>query len=119
MIHHVEIVKFLKTQRIPLENEKVLQAEIAQALIARFPAEMIEREQYLDPENVIDILVDGAIGIEIKIKGSKRDIHRQCARYCAFARIQVLILVTNVSLGFPEEINGKPCYVVKLGRAWL
>lgn len=119
MIHQVDIIQALRSKRFILENEKALQAEMAVFLAERFPVLLIEREFNLDPFNHIDFLLDNRIGVEVKIKGAKREIFRQCERYCDFELIQIFILVTNLSMGFPEEINGKPCYVVKLGQAWL
>lgn len=119
MIHHADIIHALTRQRFSLENEKATQAEIETFLRHRFPGLPIDREFILDPHNVIDFLLDYRIGVEVKIKGSKREIFRQCERYCEFDLVKILILITNVSMGFPEEINRRPCYVVKLGQAWL
>jgi hypothetical protein len=119
MIHHVDIIQALRMQRFTLETEKLLQAQIRSFLHGRFTTLRIEPEYILDPHNVIDFLLDNRVGVEVKIKGSKREIFRQCERYCDFELIQVLILVTNLSMGFPPEINGKSCYVIKLGQAWL
>jgi hypothetical protein len=57
--------------------------------------------------------------VEIKIKGSRRALHDQCERYCKSPDTAALIVATNLALGFPEEIAGKPCYVASLGRGWL
>jgi hypothetical protein len=76
------------------------------------------REARLDGKNRIDFKV-GGIGIEVKIKGNAKAIYKQCARYCALPEIEALILVTGRSMGFPETINNKPCYVVRLGKGWL
>lgn len=110
-----EILKILQ-KRFPLDNEKDTQAAIEQALIvAKIP---YSREHILDKDNIPDFFIDG-IAIEIKIKGSIRKIFKQCQRYCTFEEVKELILLTNRSMGFPETINGKPCYVINLGRAWL
>lgn len=79
----------------------------------------MQREFHFDENNIIYFLLDGSIGMEVKIKGGKRNIFRQCERYCQFEAVKIFILITNLSMGFPEEINGKTCYVVKLGNAWL
>ena len=77
------------------------------------------REVRLSDEDIIDFVVDETIGIEVKIKGSKMAIYRQMERYAQHASLSALILITNVPTGFPEEINGKPVYVVNLAKAWL
>lgn len=119
MVHHTDIIQALRSKRFPVENEKVLQAEIGKHLAERFSGCHILREFELDSLNIIDFLLERQIGIEVKIKGAKREIYRQCERYLNFDQVKVFILVTNLSMGFPEEINGKSCYVVKLGQAWL
>lgn len=102
--------------RFPLEVEKETQAAIEQ----KFKDNGIEysREHKLDQNNIPDFFIDG-IAIEIKIKGNAKSIYKQCERYCQFQEVKSLILVTNRSMGFPKEINGKPCYFINLGKAWL
>lgn len=109
-------VAFLQSRRWPLADEKVLQLRIAAELQdAGFD---YEREVRLGPADVVDFMID-AVAIEVKIKGTKRNVYRQCVRYCSHARVGALVLATNYTLGFPPTINGKPCYVANLGRAWL
>lgn len=106
----------LSKYKLSLNAEKILQKEIAEVLRQFQPAD----EFRLDDNNIIDFYLPGTgIGIEVKIKGSRKEIYKQCLRYCEFDRIKILVLVTNRSLGFPKTINGKPCYVVNLGTAWL
>lgn len=119
MIHPQDVLILLKGKRYLLHNEKDLQGEIGQHLVARFGIGPVLRELELDRGNIIDFLIEPGIGIEIKIKGGKRAIYRQCVRYCQFPEVKSLILITNLSMGFPEQINGKDCYVLKLGTAWL
>lgn len=111
-----KIIKTLSSYRFPLNKEKDTQASIE----TRFVENDIEysREHRLDSENIPDFFIDG-IAIEIKIKGNAKKIYKQCERYCKFEEVKQLILVTNRSMGFPKEINGKPCYFVNLGKAWL
>ncbi len=111
-----EIVKILSSHRFPLNNEKDTQA----AIEAKFQLNEINytREHRLDPQNIPDFFIDG-IAIEIKIKGNAKKIYKQCERYCNFDSVKELILVTNRSMGFPNQINGKPCYFIKLSNAWL
>jgi hypothetical protein len=111
------ILSILKGHRLPLQNEKELQAKIKYILM-NSPL-IVDPEHRLDPENIIDFLINGSVGIEVKIKGSKKQIYRQCERYAYFSTIQSIVLITNKSVGFPQDINGKPCFVVNLGKAWL
>ena len=112
-----QIAKLLSSRRFAsLEDEKRLQAEIMQALQdAGIPA---VREYSRDQVNIFDFYIDGIV-IEVKIKGAKRAIYKQCERYSLLDYCRDIILVTNVSMGFPSEINEKPCYVINLGKAWL
>lgn len=110
------IVVVLRRQRLPLNDEKQLQAAIATALTEAGLEH--EREVKLAPGSVIDFLV-GDVGIEVKIKGQRKSIYRQCERYCGFDRVKSLVLATSAAMGFPAAIAGKPTYLVSLGKAWL
>ncbi len=111
-----EIIQILSRCRFPVEHEKDTQEYIDMA----FKRNGIDakREYRLDEKNVPDFFLDG-IAIEVKIKGNAKKIFKQCERYCNFEEVKKLILLTNRSMGFPKEINGKPCYFLNIGRAWL
>lgn len=110
------LVSLLGRHRFPLAREKETQSAIAAALTA-LDLEF-RREVDLGDRNIIDFLV-GGIGIEVKIAGSARAIHRQCVRYCETGRLSGLILATSKASGFAADIAGVPCFVLSLGRAWL
>ncbi|WP_421849838.1 hypothetical protein [Oricola sp.] len=110
------IASDLERFRVSLRAEKATQADIARCLDTIGRA--YQREVRLDAKNVIDFLVDG-IGIEVKLKGVKRNVLRQCRRYCAFEEIRGLILFTNLAMGLPADLHGKPVMVVSAGRAHL
>lgn len=107
-----DVYRTLSRYRFTLTSESELQKEIGTIL------PQAVREYRLDAKNRLDFFLEG-IAIEVKIKGGAKDIYKQCERYCAFDEVRSLILITNRSMGFPPEINGKPCYVLKLGRSWL
>lgn len=119
MISAIEIMQILRRKRFVLTNEKVLQGEIKSILRQEFPHCNIEREFSFDKDNIIDFMIDCHLGIEVKIKGSKRALYNQCVRYCEFDQIQSLLLITTLSMGFPNQINSKDCYVLNLSTAWL
>ena len=75
-------------------------------------------EYRLDAKNRPDFFVYEH-AVEVKIKGSAKAIYRQCERYSAFPEVKGVYLVTNKAMGFPETLNGKPCYVINLGKSWL
>lgn len=112
----LRVIRVLSKERLPLQNEKDLQEKIQRLLYEN--KLVFNREQKLDEDNIPD-LFDYDIAIEVKTKGSRREIFRQCERYCKFDQVKALILITNRSMGLPKEINGKPCYLVNLGKAWL
>lgn len=111
-----EVMQLLRKHRFDLSTEKIVQQEMA----TLFKSKNIpfEREVRLAKGDIIDFIV-GGIGIEIKIKGVKSAIYKQCVRYCEYEKIKILILATSQSLGFPPEINCKSCYVINFSKAWL
>lgn len=114
-----DIIEVLRSKRFILDHEKKLQSQIFEVLRKAFPDSNIAREYNLDGRNIIDFYVEQSIGIEVKIKGAKRNLYNQCVRYCAFAEIKSFLLVTSLQMGFPAQINHKDCYVHQLNRAWL
>lgn len=113
-----DFYKKIICKRLPLHDEKELQEEIANTL--RETLCVYEKEYRLDNENIPDFfLSEEGVAIEIKIKGNVRKIYKQCERYCSFPEVQKLLLITNRSMGFPEQINGKDCYVINIGKAWM
>ena len=118
MIPAAEVASILRALRCDLSDEKRTQAEIGMALSSAGISH--EREVILSPGERIDFLAEGGIGIEVKLKRNRRvAVAMQLARYAAIEQIAALILVTNLSMGLPASIGGKPAYYVSLGRAWL
>ena len=98
-----------------MTDEKVLQNEIAE----RFMAHQIPFQREVSVEGgVIDFIV-GNIGIEVKIKGGKRAIYRQCEAYTQDDEIKEFILLTSKTCQIPEQINGVECTVLSLSAGWL
>jgi hypothetical protein len=111
------VLKLLIGTRFPLNSEKALQEAIAIKFKSNFLGH--QREYELNQHNIADFYIHGGVAIEVKIKASAKEIYRQCERYCQFDEVKSLILVTNRAMGFPKEINRKPCYLLNLGKAWL
>lgn len=111
-----QIADLLTKHRLPLSDEKILQAEMA----AVFEAAGIgfRREVRLGDGDIVDFMVGGC-AVEVKIKGGKRSIYRQCERYCGHPEVSELVLATNVPMSLPAEICGKPVAVALLGLGWL
>jgi hypothetical protein len=112
----LETLTLLRRGRFDLSTEVNLKRGMAQ--IFKENNLPYEAEYIFDEESRPDFYYDG-ITIEVKIKGTKKSIYKQCERYCKHPKCEILILVTNKSLGFPPFINDKPCYVVNVGKGWL
>jgi hypothetical protein len=119
------VIDLLRRTRLPVDTETALQLEIGKLLrdngIKHEPEVKVAGGR-------IDFLVgyggpcgpkDPCVGIECKIKGGKRAIHRQVEAYCRDPRISHLIVVTGVALALPATLCGKPVTIIHVGRAWL
>lgn len=104
--------------RADLANEKNTQRQLHQALAAQNL--IFVREHRLDEKSIPDLFnSEHGIAIEVKIKGSKKEIYRQLLRYSEFHSVKILILCSNKALGLPPLIGGKPAYFIHLGKSWL
>lgn len=110
------MVRLIESLRLPLSDEKALQAALEPHLLRHCGLTL--REHHLGDRDIIDFLVED-VGLEIKIKGQRRAIYRQCERYCRHDTVQALVLATNAAMGMPATIAGKPVFVASLGRGWL
>lgn len=111
-----KIMNILMSYQFPMNTEKELQSSINSIFIENNLN--ISKEFYLDSNSIVDFFVNG-IAIEIKIKGSAKSIYRQCERYCSFDNVNSFILVSSKAMGFPKEINGKPCYYINISNNFL
>ena len=124
----VLIVKRIALARVDLSSEKAMQYGIAVALeSAGIP---FEREHRLSNEDIPDFLIPCPreltqwIAVECKLKGRgggprKIDTYRQIERYARHPEVAAIILASNLSMGLPAEIGGKPVYAVSLSKRWL
>lgn len=112
-----KVIRALTECRFDLTNEKRLQEQVAQRLMQC--GIQFKRESPLDSGDIPDFFADG-LAIECKLRGQqKREIFRQLVRYAGHEQVIGVLLLTNVSMGLPSEINGKPTYFYSLGRGWL
>jgi len=109
------VIDLIARSRLPMSDEKALQGAIECLFLDNGIA--IEREAKVEG-GVIDFLA-GNVGVEVKIEGPAREVHRQLARYAADPRIEHMVLVAAFPCAMPPVIGGKPCTIVNLGRAWL
>lgn len=103
--------------RYPLSQEKVTQAAISLWLTEC--GIYSEREVILGAGDIVDFMV-GGVAIEVKLRGAqKMAVYKQLCRYAKYPVVKAIVLVTNLSMGLPDEIEGKPAYYVSLGRSWI
>ena len=112
-----QIVQTVSNYRFDLSCEKRLQSDFAVALQAEgIP---YTREVTLGELGIVDFMV-GKIAIECKLRGQRKmSIYRQLARYAEHPDVELLVLVTNISMGLPQSINGKPAFYVSLSHSWM
>jgi hypothetical protein len=118
-ISPAELVRFLQGCRLDLSTEKNLQVDLQHALTAAgIP---FEREKRLSDRDIPDFFVQGGIVVECKMrkKSRKIDIFKQITRYATHAEVSAIILASNVSMGLPDQIEGKPVFSASLSRGWL
>lgn len=112
------IVRLIQSHRLDLSNEKKLQADIEQVLLAAGIA--FERESRLSATDIPDFLTGDGVLIECKMHGApKMAIYRQLRRYASHRDVKAMVLASNVSMGLPREIAGKPMYAASLSRGWI
>lgn len=112
-----ELHNLISGARLDLSDEKRTQTDLALVFEQRGIA--FERECRLSQGDIPDFLIDG-VAVEVKLKGArKKDVFRQLGRYAKHDRVKAIMLVTNLTMGLPETLEGKPVYFVALGRAWL
>lgn len=108
--------KILK-YKYPLESEKELQELLFEFVLEK---EGYLREYRLSSQDIVDFYQpELKIAIEVKIKGGSSEIYRQIQRYCRHESVKQVILVSSKAMGLPDEIEGKECSVLTLGKVWL
>lgn len=113
-----QLVVLIQRHRFDLSSEKRLQAQIEEVLTAAGIA--FEREKHLSAQDIPDFVVSDGITIECKLRGARKmDIYRQLCRYAAHAEVTALILASNIAMGLPSDIQGKPLYAASTSRGWL
>lgn len=113
------VIGLIQRGRFDLSSEKSLQEGIASVLsVAGVP---FEREHRLAPGDIPDFFVEGGIVIECKMHGKSRkmEVFRQLSRYAAHADVTAIVLASNMSIGLPPDIAGKPLYSASISRGWL
>ncbi|WP_396334065.1 hypothetical protein [Burkholderia anthina] len=113
------VVRIIQSHQFDLSTEKHLQEGIDNAF--RQNGILYEREKRISPADILDFLVEDQIAVECKLRGKSRkiEIYRQLERYAGHTTVTAIVLVSNVAMGLPREIAGKPIYAASLSRGWL
>lgn len=85
--------KLIRAHRFHFKNESDLQDGIEQVLKKAGVA--YEREKALGDFGIIDFLIDGRLGVEIKIKGSPSAVARQVLDYLKDSRIEEVVVIST------------------------
>ena len=111
------IAQLVRHSRLDLSSEKAAQHTFGMMLDLRgIP---FEREVQLSKSDIVDFMV-GDLAVELKLKGArKKPIYDQLKRYARHDQVQSIALLSNVSMGLPEELEGKDVYFLRLGEGWL
>lgn len=111
------IVAACERSRINVSTEGAAHIALSKALRAQ--GMEVQDEVALSEKDRIDLLI-GTVGVEVKIKGQRREIFRQLERYAASERIEALVLVTSAPWPASiREIGGKPFFNASLSVGWL
>lgn len=106
-----KFVSILSEYSINFNDEKDLQNSIFKIMQKHF--NNIQKEYPLEPYGVVDFFIEG-VAIEVKIKGQKAKIYRQCRDYCKHQEVKNLLLVSTNPLSLPEIIENKRCFTYQI-----
>src|SRR5690554_4023327 len=111
------IVLFVRSLRLPMQNEKATQADLESHLLNE--GYDFLREYRLSEGNIVDFFFpETGTALEIKLKAPKRTIFRQLKRYCEHDEIKGLIVASGTFMGLPQDVEGKPVWFVSLSQNW-
>lgn len=105
----VSVLDLLDRYRITGRAERQYQDSIEEILVANKVSHV--REAALSPADRIDFLIDGGVGIEVKVQGSRAAVIRQLARYAESDQVNSLIVAATtrrLMAVLPDEILGVP-----------
>lgn len=108
-----EVMAAVAGHRFAFGSEFELQAGIEQVLRSR--GAQFEAEADLGQHGRIDFLLDGGIGIEVKVAGSPSAVARQVIGYTKSPSVREIVLITaraRVDAYLPLQVGGKPIHVV-------
>ncbi len=109
-----QLERILRATPLPRTPEVRLQDGIAACLTDHGFA--FVRERRLTNADVIDFLVDGSVGLEVKVDGSLSEVTRQLHRYAQSDCVKEILLITTRSKhrALASLFAGKPVRVLHL-----
>jgi hypothetical protein len=113
------VIRLLQRSRFDLSSEKHVQEGVATVLSAA--GILFDREKRLSPRDIPDFFLAGGVVLECKMrnKSKKVDVFKQLRRYAACPEVTTIVLVSNIAMGLPPELLGKPVYVASLSHGWM
>lgn len=113
-----EIKALFERCQLDLSDEKRTQDGVGQVLTDHGIAH--KREVRLSAADIPDFLLENGVVIEVKLRGQRKmSIYRQLRRYAKHSEVAAIVLMTNVAMGLPDEIEGKPAYFVSLSLGYF
>lgn len=114
----VALSRLIKSYRYRHSNERDLQDGLVQ--VFEHGQLNYARECNLGEGDVIDFLIEGGIGVEVKVGGGLSEVTRQLHRYAGHDLVKSLILVTSRGRldNLPGTLRGKPLTVVVITGAF-
>jgi len=108
------LLEAIRSTRFHYTSEDDLQRGLA-ALLDQLGVQY-EREFHLDAQSRIDFLVEGGLGVEMKIDGPVSELGYQILRYLQHDAVKAMLVVTTRSShrDLPPALEGKPVWVVYL-----
>lgn len=112
------VTELLNGVPFPINNEIATQNAIEALFINKGVSFL--REESLDRNSRPDFLI-GPVVVEVKIKGDRKAIIKQCLRYLQFDSVTGIILISSKTVAnFADLIPpGKQLRIVNISKAWL
>lgn len=114
------LIRLLGEGRFDYSDENFCQQQIAEFLSERQVA--FTKEYDLGAAGICDFYFKkSGLVLEVKAgkKWNKKEVYRQCERYCRHDSVLGLVLATGRIQGMPSSIHGKPVGVYQLGLGFL
>jgi len=89
-----QVIELIEAATLTYSDETSLHIQLEQ-LLAPAGFDVAREVRLSDGVSRIDLLVDGWLGIEVKIKGTSPEVYRQLARYTHCGELGAVLLITT------------------------